>query len=531
MIKGKALGNTLGKTMGKTILRNTILLTATSIFMRTVGISFQVYLSNRIGAAGIGLFQLIMSVSMLAATFAISGIRFATTRLVSEELGKNNPGGVKAAVRRCLTYAICFGTAACIALFFGAETLGTKWIGDARTVTALRILSLSLPAFALSHVLSGYFTAVTRVIKSAAVNIIEQFIRIAVVVAALSMSAGDSIEHACAVIVTGGVVGEMCAFLLLFILYLHDRRRYRQRAGSTEGLTRRMFGIALPLAGTAYVRTALSTLQNLLVPRGIRKSGATAEAALADYGIVEGMVIPIVTFPSAFFYSLAELLVPELTRAQVSGNHAQIEKTVNRVLRLCLLFSVGAAAVMFKFSPEMGLCIYNNSRVGHFIQLLSLWLPILYLDSVTDGMLRGLGEQMYNMRVNIADSLLTVILVYILLPKYAVYGYIIVIYFTELFNFSLSIWRLSRVTKIRFSVPTILKSAASALGAVNIAVLLLRLLGLPLSSHILSIVVHIVMAAALYGILLLVFGCVERRDIDSIKSFMRVQPFFSRKTL
>jgi stage V sporulation protein B len=109
----------------KAMLKNTILLTGTSLLMRTVGISFQVYLTKRIGASGIGLFQLIMSVSMLAATFALSGIRFATTRLVSEELGKGNPGGIKKAVVRCLVYALAFGSAAMAALYFNAEIIGT----------------------------------------------------------------------------------------------------------------------------------------------------------------------------------------------------------------------------------------------------------------------------------------------------------------------------------------------------------------------------------------------------------------------
>ena len=80
---------------GRKVLFNTALLTLTSLLMRSVGMMFQVWLSNKIGPAGIGLFQLIMSVSALAATFSISGIRFATTRLVSEELGRGNAAGIK----------------------------------------------------------------------------------------------------------------------------------------------------------------------------------------------------------------------------------------------------------------------------------------------------------------------------------------------------------------------------------------------------------------------------------------------------
>ncbi|SHH54832.1 stage V sporulation protein B [Sporobacter termitidis DSM 10068] len=505
---------------GKKMLMNTILLTGTALVMRSVGMAFQVYLSNKIGAAGIGLFQLIMSVSMLAATFSISGSRFATTRLVSEELGRSNNDGVKAAVRRCLIYAFCFGMAAAFLLYFGANLIGLTWIRDARTVLSLKLLALSLPAFSMSAVLSGYFTAVTRVIKSAAVQVIEQLVRIGVVVAALSLATNYTVETACAIIVAGGVAGEMASFLLLFVLYLHDRRRYVSHHQKTTDITKRLLNIALPLALSAYARTALSTLENLLVPRGFKKSGASNEKALADYGMIQGMVFPIITFPSAFFYSLAELIVPELTEAQVNGRTREIRDIVGRILYMCILFSFGVTAVMFWFSDVLGISVYKSDAVGHYIRLLALLMPVIFMDSVTDGMLRGLGQQMYSMFYNILDSFISVILVYYMLPKFAVIGYIIMIYFTDIFNFTLSIRRLRAVAKFRLPVKNILKAAVCAVGAVNIAVLLLRVVGLPLAAGGLTLTVHIILSLLIYLLLLAVFRCVGRSDIKWLRSMM-----------
>lgn len=500
------------------MLINTLLLTGTALLMRTVGMSFQVYLSKKIGAAGIGLFQLIMSVSMLAATFAISGSRFATTRLVAEELGHGNGAGVKAAVKRCLIYALCFGTAAMIALFFGAEMIGLRWIGDSRTILSLRLLSLSLPAFALSAVLSGYFTAVSRVIKSAAVQIIEQLIRIGVVVFALSLTSGYTVESACAIIVIGGVIGEAASFLMLFILYFFEKKKFRTTYQKTTDITKRLLGIALPLALSAYARTALSTLQNLLVPRGFQKSGASSEKSLADYGMIQGMVFPVIAFPSAFFYSLAELIVPELTDAQVNGRTREISDKVSKILYFCVLFSIGVTAVLYYFSGQLGASIYQNVTVGYYIRMLSLLMPIYFLDSITDGMLRGLGQQMYCMRYNILDSFVSVILVYFLLPKYAVLGYIFMIYFTEIFNFTLSLRRLTVITKIIFPFKKTLLSVISALGSVNITVLVLRLFGLPLAANGFILVLHILVSALIYLLMLILFKCIGRVELNWLKA-------------
>ncbi|MBQ8974575.1 MAG: oligosaccharide flippase family protein, partial [Oscillospiraceae bacterium] len=162
----------------KKMLINTFLLTGTSLLMRSTGMVFQVYLSRLIGAAGIGLFQLIMSVSTLAATIAISGIRFASTRIISEELGKGNHGGIKVAVARCCGYSLFFGVGVCAALFFSAPFIGERLIGDVRAVLSLRMLAVSLPFLALGSVFGGYFTAVSRVAKSSVVAVLEQFVRI-----------------------------------------------------------------------------------------------------------------------------------------------------------------------------------------------------------------------------------------------------------------------------------------------------------------------------------------------------------------
>ena len=88
----------------KRLIYNTALLTGSSLLMSCIGMAFQVWLVGRIGSAGIGLYQLVLSVTNLCATFAISGIRFAATRLVSEEIGGDNSTGIRAAMGRCISY-------------------------------------------------------------------------------------------------------------------------------------------------------------------------------------------------------------------------------------------------------------------------------------------------------------------------------------------------------------------------------------------------------------------------------------------
>ncbi|MCL2342819.1 MAG: oligosaccharide flippase family protein [Firmicutes bacterium] len=432
------------------LMKNTALLTGSSLIMQGIGLVFQVWLAGRITPAGIGLFSLVMAVGSLAMTLAISGIRYACTRLVSEEIGLNRVGGVGGAMGRCLGYSLFFGLVSGAALWSLAERIGFLWVGDARAVLPLRLFSLCLPFVALTGVFSGYFTATTRVYKSAAVQIAEQFLRIGAVAALLGIAPKNDVELSCACVVIGSLVAEVFGTVCLAVLYIFDRRRHGAAAVAAPELTARLLRIALPLALSAYARSSLTTLEHLLVPRGFRSAGLSAERSLASYGVIHGMVFPILMFPTCALLALAEMLVPELTEAQVSGQTRTISEAAGSLLKMSLIFSLATSAFLFLFAKQLGVVIYGSAETGHYLRVFALIAPVMYMDMVVDGMLKGLGQMMQSMSYNILDAGVSVLLVLALIPAFQVPGYVAVIFVTELLNFALSLRRLVKVAKPTF---------------------------------------------------------------------------------
>lgn len=433
----------------KRLIMNTALLTGSSLAMSAISMAFQVWLAARIGSAGIGLYQLVLSVAFLCTTFAVSGIRFAATRLVSEELGHERSWSVAAAMRRCFAYSLFFGLSALTVLWSFAEPIGFLWIGDARTVRSLKLIAFSMPFLSLSSVMSGYFTACGRVWKPTVVHLGEQLITIGFVAFFLTHSPAGDIEKNCAAVMLGNVCGDAISFVCMLLFYLTDRHSVRDYSAQKLKLTSRMLKVALPLAVSAYARSALSTLEHLLVPRGLKAAGFSADRALSGYGVIQGMVLPILSFPACILMALAELIIPELTEAQVRGNEGDISKTVSSLIKKGLGYSSAVALVLFIFADKLGVRIYSSPEAGDYLRLLAPLIPIMYTDMVADGCLKGLGQQLWCMGINLLDALLGVLLVWQVLPVFALKGYICIIYFNECLNFALSIMRLGKVTKIR----------------------------------------------------------------------------------
>ena len=437
------------KTHAKQLFWNAMLLTAASLLMRTVGVCFQVYLSARAGAEAMGLFSLLSGVYGFALTLATSGIHLGVTHLVVDAVTTGKPQRILPSMKRATRYTLFFGCLASLLLFSLADPIGTLCLRDGRTVSSLRLLSLTLPLIALSSAWSGYFTAVRRPYKNAAVQVAEQAIKIGATVYLLTAVFARDVESTCCALVAGGAVAEILSFLIDFLLYRLDRRKHfgkqDQDTGIAEG--RRLLSISLPIALTAYIRSGLITLQHILIPHALRQSGSSHQAALIAYGSIQGMALPVILYPAALISSFSGLLVPELAEAEIQHSRRHVCYMISRVWSLSMLFSIGVAGILITFSTELGNLLYPGTEAGYYIRILAPLIPIMYVDTATDAMMKGLGEQVFSMKINIADALISVVLVAFLIPNMGIRGYIATVYLSELFNTVCSVTHLLRISK------------------------------------------------------------------------------------
>ena len=512
----------------KRFAANAAIMGGVSIFMRIISVSFNAYAAGAVGAQGIGVYSLIMSAYVFAVTVATSGINLAVTRLVSEELGKGNKKAAVSAMRKCVAYSLIFGSAAALGLFFLAPHIGTRLLGDERTVLSLRALSVSLPCIALSNVLSGYFAAVRRVSKSAAVSVLEQFVKIGFTVAFLRFFGTESIERSCLALVLGASIAEGLSFLHLFVLYLLDKRRHMRPAKAEKeprGLVARMLHISVPIAASAYLRSGLVTVEHILIPRGLRKYGQNAGDALASYGTVHGMALPLVLFPACFSATFASLIIPELSELAAKYGRrdtVHIKYIVRRSISLCLIFGLACAGAFIMFSGQLGTLVYKSREAGEYVGVFAVLVPLMYLDTVVDGMLKGLGEQLASMKYNILDSAVSVLLVYTLIPLMGVRGYIVCVFITELLNDVLSLSRLISVTGVKIPVlRTVFAPLLSIVGACTATKLVLAALPFEFFHLAAQTVCGICIMLLFYVNFLFIFRALGREDIAWFRSIFR----------
>lgn len=508
---------------------NAVLLSAVTVMLRAVSVSFNAFVAKKIGSQALGLFTLVMSVYSLATTLAVSGVNLAAVRMTSERLAHCERDGISGkALRRalrtelagCIGYSLFFGLLAGILLFTLSGVLGTYVLRDIRTIPSLRLLSIGLVPISISSAIAGYFTGLRKVYKNAAISICEQFVQIALVSAGLVIIAPRGIEYACLAVVGGAAIAEIASLILAVFLYFTDKGVKIHGVNAVKCTARknalsRATAIAFPVAAGSYVRQGLLCAEHLAIPAGLRKSGANPEGALASYGVLHGMAFPLIFFPSSVISAFASLLVPELSECLATDNSARAREIGIKVVRVSLWFSVGVSGIFLAFSHILGISVYDSAEAGRYIAAFAPLVPLMYLDTSVDSILKGLGQQVYCMKVNILDAGLSLILVLTLVPRFGIWGYVVCVYITETVNAALSISRMLAVTKIRFQL---------SWAAVPGLSVLLSCTGVRLSTSFLHNVPHsgvqIALTIFIYVILLILFGSVSRRDIQYAKKML-----------
>ena len=429
-------------------LINGSILTLTALITRSISMVFNIYVSNKIGSEAVGVFSLVMSVYTFFITLATSGLSLACTYLVSQEFAKGNYLEGLKAVRSCNLFAMFLGLGSSLILISLSGVISTTWLNNRVSPTPFYLIAIGLPAISISSVINGYFSAVRKAYKSAISQALELGVKIIISIILLQYFSLNSVETVCICLVLADVISEVFSCTFLFILYKIDKGFFNKRAKITGiSYKRKILNITLPVSITSYIRSGLSTLKEFIVPNRLVLFGLPYTLALSEYGRITGMAVPVIMFPTVFIGSFSSLLIPEFSSLMAKGYKKRILSVSHKVFIIATCFSLLVSIICFVFANNLSLAIFQNLECAKYIRMLSPLILLMYLDNIIDNMLKGLNRQFKVMLCNIADLVITISLLYFLLPELGVTGFIISMYVSEIFNFTVSYLELRKTTK------------------------------------------------------------------------------------
>ena len=442
--------------MRQSYLKNAALLTGSDVVLRLAGMGLRIWLANELGGEGMGLYQLVLAVYSLFITLATAGVSVAATRLMAEELSgpASAHGAARGMLRRLLAAGLVLGLFAAALQLATADLAARLWLGDVRAVGALRVSALGMPWMAVSAVLRGFFIARRHVAPNVFSQLTEQTVRIALVALALTRTEGLAVGVRCMLVLGATAVSEAVSALCMLAFYRRDARSAfaGQKAVRPADPARRLWEILWPVEGGRVLASALHTAENMLVPACLTVCLLDAggrSAAVAQYGSLKGMALPLLTFPFGLLGSLSVLLMPEITQAHIRGERARLGCLLDRMLRLTGCFSALAGALFWVWGEPLALLLYHSQEAGFYLRVLGPAMPLMYLESMVDGAMKGMGEQKAVFRYSLWDAVLRIAGVLLLLPRWGMKGFLWVILLSSAYTCQMNTARLLHVSGLQ----------------------------------------------------------------------------------
>lgn len=505
--------------MKKTVfIKNAAILTTSSLILRFAGIIFKVWLAAKIGAEGIGLYQLVFSVYMFAATFATSGICTAVTRMTSEELVVGNKAGIKKIMRRCIQLSLVIAAVTIAILFLGADFIAANILHDSRATLSLKILAFSLPFMGVCSCIKGYFMACRRAAPSSFSQLLEQVVRIVIVMFIISRYNNLKLEYACATVFLGDAFAEGASCFYVYIRYRIDFKKLK----ITTPITRKPYKIlptilhiALPITSGRYLNSLLRMIENILVPVCLTSSPLGGNG-ISLFGMIKGMALPILFFPSTLLNALSTLLLPEMSEAAVRGRRAVVQSISYRIIKITSLISIIFSALFLVGGMQFGRLIYDSSDVGFLLCTLSPIVPFMYLDAICDGILKGLDQQKFTFRTSVSDSAIRIVFILLFLKRWGIYAFLGIMYFSNFLTAILNVSRLVKVSalKLNFIHIFFLPFCGAFTLCLVVSTLLKSLFNM---SDLIYVILLCIICITLYLIYLFWLNIIDQEDLSFIK--------------
>ena len=421
----------------KVFLKGTLILACTGLISRLAGFFYRIFLSHTIGAGGMGLYQLVLPVQSLMAAFSYAGIQAALSRLIASQLALHRKKAARFSLFLGILTAVGFSAVTGFLLFQNADFFASAILKAPETTGLLRLVSFTVPVCAVHACIDSYYYARKKASIPAAVQLTEQAVRIGGTYVLYLVFLKENRPVTALIAAGGSLAGEIAASLVsLLAITLHfGNCRFSRNGLSLRrafSLLRELFDLAFPISLNRILLTLLGSIEVVLVPQMLLRSGATASDSLQIYGIFTGMALPLILFPSTLTASASVMLMPSVAELDALGNEKQIRKVTDQIFLLCMALGLLCGTGFFILGPFLGKLLFHSETAGVYIRYMSFVCPFLYTNTMLASILHGLGKTGRCLIHSICGILIRIFSVVSVIPAIGIRGYFYGIFLGEL---------------------------------------------------------------------------------------------------
>ena len=435
----------------RTILIGTFILTATGLSTRFIGFFFRMFLSHTFGEEQVGLYQLIFPIYALCFSLTSAGIETALSRCTAHKISLNRKNESIWLLYIGISLSLILSLVTMITLQSHAADFSIYILGDIRCEPLLLAISYAIPFASIHSCICGYYLGLKHTKIPAISQLIEQVVRVSTVFIIYQIALKHNGQIHILFAVLGIVAGECISSIFCVHCFSSDNKksRYKLSISNTKILCKELLQLAIPLTSSRILLNILQSVESISIPMRLQHYGYTTSDALSNYGVLTGMALPCVLFPSAITNSISTMLLPTVAEIQATKDYSKLKNVIYKVFFSCLSLGLLCCVLFLLFGNFIGNVLFHSELAGNYLQTLAWICPFLYLNSTLSSITNGLGKANVSFFINTIGLTVRIIGVLVFIPRIGMNGYLWGLLLSQFLTFILSLFHLSMYLKKR----------------------------------------------------------------------------------
>ena len=407
------------------LFEGAMILTAAGFISRIMGFFFRIFLSHAFGEENVGLYQLVFPVYSLCLALSTAGIQTAVSRMTAEKaaLGKKNEA--RTILGTALSLTLLISIAEILFIQQNASFIAASFLGDERCADLLMIVSYALPCAAIHSCICGYYFGLQNTGLPALSQLIEQFVRIFSVLLLFAVTQNSGRTPSIHLAAAGITAGEFVS--ALFAAHSLTRLGSPVRTFFSKSLfrhLRELLSLSVPLTANRTIVTLLQSVEAASIPVCLKLYGLDASGALSLYGVLTGMALPCIQFPSAVTNSVGIVLMPAVSATSTAGNRSAVIRLLKKAVGSCFILGLSCCLFFLIFGRLIGTLLFHSETAGKFILTLAWICPFLYTNTALFSAINGYGKTGFTFLINTCGLLIRISSVFFAIPHFGIQGYL-----------------------------------------------------------------------------------------------------------
>lgn len=415
-------------------IKSTLILILSGFLTKMLGFIIKVVYTRIIGEYGISLFTIATPTYSLLLTISTLAIPISISKLVSENKGRSI---------RILTSAtfliLSINFLLILIIFLTKDFIATNLLKEPLASPILMAFALTLPFVSISAVLKGYFAGKQNMVPHATSNILEQIVRLIIIVTILPILMKKSVMYAVLGLILLTILSEISS-IIVFLFFLPKHINYKTNLLPSKKHTKDILNISLPTVSSRIIGNIGYFLEPIILTNLLLFSGYTNAYILREYGAYNAYSLALLTMPGFFIAAISTSLLPEISKFHGERNSSMVKRRIKQSLLFALLIGTFFSFIIFTFRDKLLFTLYNTTNGSDYIKVLAPFFVLFYLEGVLTSALQALGHAKITMSITLWGVILKLLVMAILsLCHIGIYSLVIAeiinILFVVLINF------------------------------------------------------------------------------------------------